>query len=133
MNTEERIKESAISVFFRFGYHATTINRIAAEAHVAKAAVHYYFRNKDLLYKLAVAHAFHEIVDEKNLNQEIIFFLITELKNNPKLFYSTMSLSAPVNWMEILNDSFSMDFNRCSICLQDVLNDESLEFFKLKY
>ena len=48
--TEDKILQAANIVFLLYGYHGATLQQIATEALVNKAAIHYYFRSKELLY-----------------------------------------------------------------------------------
>ena len=43
-NTEDKIFQAAHSIFLLYGYHGTTLQKIAFEAQVNKSAIHYYFR-----------------------------------------------------------------------------------------
>lgn len=46
-DTKERILEAALAVFEERGYHASSIDEIAARAGVTKGAVYYWFADKD--------------------------------------------------------------------------------------
>ncbi|HYC00200.1 MAG TPA: TetR/AcrR family transcriptional regulator [Candidatus Limnocylindrales bacterium] len=48
------LTETAIDCFSRYGYHATSIDRIAKDAGVTKGAIYYHFRDKDDLLAAAV-------------------------------------------------------------------------------
>jgi TetR/AcrR family transcriptional regulator len=50
------ILEAAIEEFSGLGYKATSIQSIADRAGVAKANVHYYFKNKENLYSEVLSH-----------------------------------------------------------------------------
>ncbi len=62
MNTKAQILKAAEDLFFRKGYHATTIRNIAAEASVNNAMVNYYFQSKENLY-LAVLQQLQKSFD----------------------------------------------------------------------
>ncbi len=51
LNAEERILAAARKVFVKKGYDGARMQAIADEAGINKAMLHYYFRNKDLLYE----------------------------------------------------------------------------------
>ena len=48
-NSSERILETASRLFYKQGYHTTGINRIIAEAGVAKASFYHHFHSKEEL------------------------------------------------------------------------------------
>lgn len=134
MKTEEKIKDSATSVYLRFGYHATTVTRIAAEAHVAKAAVHYYFRNKDILYQLVLKKVFNEVVFQANLNHNNIFFLLVELTNNKTYFWSCMNLLGPENWYELLEFEIikQKNLHSCLEYLYELISQQKRDLQRLR-
>lgn len=51
LNAEERILAAARKIFVKKGYDGARMQAIADEAGINKAMLHYYFRNKDLLYE----------------------------------------------------------------------------------
>jgi TetR/AcrR family transcriptional regulator len=51
LNAEERILAAARKIFIKKGYDGARMQEIADEAGINKAMLHYYFRNKDLLYE----------------------------------------------------------------------------------
>ena len=46
---KERIRESAVTMFARMGFHATTTDKIAAEAGVSVGTIYNYFRSKEAI------------------------------------------------------------------------------------
>ena len=50
MGIEQKISASARKTFLLYGYHGTTIQKIATGAKVSKTLIHYYFRSKEGLY-----------------------------------------------------------------------------------
>src|SRR3954470_24949295 len=46
-STRVQILKSAAVAFRKFGYHGTTVNRIAATLRMKKGNLYYYFRNKE--------------------------------------------------------------------------------------
>ncbi len=50
MNAKKHILKKAEDLFFRKGYHSTTIRDIAAEASVNSSMINYYFHSKENLY-----------------------------------------------------------------------------------
>jgi hypothetical protein len=49
--TEQKILHSAKKLFLTLGYHKTTMIALANQAEVNKALIHYYFSDKETLYK----------------------------------------------------------------------------------
>ncbi len=101
MNPEHKISENAFKIFLKYGYHATTIQRIAAESNVSKAAVHYYFRNKKRIYTSVIESVVsHMKTKETNVTKFSLFF-INELYNNKELFLETLnSLNVNIDIIE---------------------------------
>jgi len=61
INTEERILKAAKSVFHRKGMYGARMQEIADEAGINKAMLHYYFRNKENLFKAVFSDAVEKI------------------------------------------------------------------------
>ncbi len=68
--TEERILEAAKKVFHSKGFDGARMQEIADEAGVNKSLVHYYYRNKDNLFKAVFEAAFSTLMAKLN---EIFF------------------------------------------------------------
>jgi AcrR family transcriptional regulator len=93
MTTEKKILDASNFIFLQYGYHGTTIQKIAKKADAGKSLVHYYFRSKDNLYRLAIKNAFDLILNfdetdaEENENAaNSTWFITTELHNNKVVF-----------------------------------------------
>jgi len=89
IRTEDRILSAACSIFLLYGYHGTTIIKIANEAGVSKSIVHYYYRSKDKLYSKTLEIILDTIVSENSefnsenkVFEKIRWFFSTELYNN---------------------------------------------------
>ena len=123
LNTEDKILKVAYNVFLLFGYHGTTLNQIASSAGVNKAAIHYYFRSKEKLYRKVVKLIIDLVLnsevnfsDNKDRVENTAWFLFTELYNNRILFEHTMKELFPndwerkvkelLNWIEFSNNPF---------------------------
>ncbi|WP_046756018.1 TetR/AcrR family transcriptional regulator [Kordia jejudonensis] len=50
VNTEKKILQQARKIFIKNGYAGTRMQAIADAANINKAMLHYYFRNKDMLF-----------------------------------------------------------------------------------
>lgn len=55
------ITETAIKVFYKKGYHTTTIKDITTEAGIAAGTFYLYFKNKFVLYKYVLTEFQHDI------------------------------------------------------------------------
>jgi len=64
LNTEERIKEAARRVFMKKGFKGTTSRDIAKEAGLNVALTNYYFRKKEMLFKIIFMETAHEFLDD---------------------------------------------------------------------
>ena len=62
--TEDQIKNTAKTVFFKEGRFNATTQDIADSASVARTLVHYYFRSKEVLFKKVVMQAM-QTIDER--------------------------------------------------------------------
>lgn len=103
MTTEDKILSSARKIFLLYGYHGTTIEKIAKDAGVSKAIVNYYFRSKDRLYEKLIGNI-AELLLKKNIkeHQEILLFVVKELQNNKRLFLNSLNTYSALNWNERL-------------------------------
>jgi AcrR family transcriptional regulator len=124
MDKAERILCASNSIFLLYGYHGTTIQRIADTMGINKSLVHYYYRSKNNLYRLVVKEVFDLLKNAKNSSEidkdkfiNIIWFLITELHNNKIFFISLLNELYPNNLPEIINN----------IKLSIYLNDKELK------
>lgn len=98
LNTEEKILNAAYETFLLYGFHGTTLQKIAVKAKINKSAIHYYFRSKEKLYSKCLETLFdltteHDFIAPKKVahTQKIQWFLITEQYNNQNLFKRTLS------------------------------------------
>jgi TetR/AcrR family transcriptional regulator len=117
LNTEERIKEAARRVFMKKGFKGTTSRDIAKEAGLNVALTNYYFRKKEMLFKIIFMETAHEFLDdiidilnrpidlskkirlimERQLDMQMsdpdmFVFFYSEVKNNAKTFISEMGI-----------------------------------------
>lgn len=115
LNTEERIKEAARRVFMKKGFKGTTSRDIAKEAGLNVALTNYYFRKKEMLFKIIFMETAHEFLDdtvnilntpidlskkirlimERELemqlqNPDLFVFFYSEIRNNPDNFLKEM-------------------------------------------
>ncbi len=123
-NTESKLFQSALYIFLRYGFHATTLQQIASHAGVQKSSVHYYFRSKDKLYFKIVEHVINQITDQqhqlsKNQSNEISWFLMLEFNNNET--YIEM----------IINKIFLQNSNKIIEEIKKNINSKEFKEFKL--
>ncbi|RKY60681.1 MAG: TetR family transcriptional regulator [Candidatus Neomarinimicrobiota bacterium] len=94
--TEKKIIGAAMEVFYEKGRHGAKMQEIADRAGINKAMLHYYFRNKENLYRTIFKTAFSGIFNrlEKAVDfnagfdiqmKQIIGCYIDMLEKNPKL------------------------------------------------
>jgi AcrR family transcriptional regulator len=89
MKKENKILASAWRIFLLYGYHGTTIEKIARDAEVSKTMVHYYFRSKDNLYQVLlemITDGLLKDIDFKYPDAHLTWFIVTELRNNRNMF-----------------------------------------------
>jgi len=113
--TEERILEAARKVFVRKGMTGARMQEIADEAGINKALLHYYFRNKELLFDTIFRQAAQKLFPQLNIifesdmplfekietfiatyidvmleNPYLPMFVLGEINQNPEIFYKKM-------------------------------------------
>jgi AcrR family transcriptional regulator len=133
LNTEEKIKQAARTVFHRKGFAATRTRDIAEEAGINLALLNYYFRSKEKLFDLIMLETMQGFlkniatifVDEQsNLEQKIEqivsayidmlvvephipLFIMSELRSNPNQLLTNMNIKHL-----ILNSSLSKQYKQ---------------------
>lgn len=63
-NTEQKILNAAKTVFVKYSYEGASMQKIATEAGINKALLHYYFRNKEKLFQAAFIDIFKQFMPE---------------------------------------------------------------------
>ncbi|MDA3868230.1 MAG: TetR/AcrR family transcriptional regulator [Salinivirgaceae bacterium] len=111
LSTEDKIFKAANNILLLYGYHGTTMQKIAILAGVHKSEIHYYFRSKEKLYIRVVKSVIENFLDSCTdliPNQVIIeqqrWFLFTELYNNQDLFEKSLKEIYLNDWNKKLND-----------------------------
>lgn len=120
-STEEKIKEAARKLFTQKGFAAVKTREIAAEAGINLALLNYYFRRKEKLFEIIMLESFQEflrglniITNEENKsvdeliekfadsytdwltkNPDLFFFILSEIKHNPKNLDTRLNLLFP--------------------------------------
>lgn len=133
INTEESILTAAVGIFQSKGFAGARMQEIADAAGINKALLHYYFRNKQMLFEAVFKTAFGQLVPEvsKILNADISIpdkisqfvahyipfvsknrflpvFIIQELNNNPDFaesFFKNSSLPQTEKFKQQLLDA----------------------------
>jgi len=115
ISTEEKILEAARKVFIRKGMTGARMQEIADAAGINKAMLHYYFRNKELLFETIFTQAAQKLFPKLNLifesdlplfekiesfvasymdvmmeNPYLPMFVLGEMNQNPERFYKKM-------------------------------------------
>ncbi len=96
-NTFEQIEKAAIKLFYKKGYHGTTVKDITSEAGVAAGTFYLYFPSKVVLYKHILTSFSHNIrkhIAEKvaqktsrlDKEKEGIKAFILYAKKNPEMY-----------------------------------------------
>lgn len=123
--TEEKIKQVAIEIFAKKGFAATKTRDIASAANVNISTLHYYYRNKDTIYKVVadeVFHQFNQMVDAINYSnlpfkekiKQFVFqltdfclknphfpsFIVFESQRNPDKVFDKVDFKAIDNTIE---------------------------------
>ena len=79
--TQEKILEAAKKVFVRQGMSGARMQDIADEAGINKALLHYYFRNKELLFEVIFNEAAAELFPKINFIFESDMPLFEKIEN----------------------------------------------------
>lgn len=114
METSKRIYLAARREFLMYGYHASSLNRIAGEAGVLKPSIHYYFRTKKILYEAFVTELVTEFFDKNDEMQsfyyhrksDYVWFLLTEMHNNRPMLLEMLNKIDHKEWKTILIEFF---------------------------
>ncbi len=93
--TKAKILASAVALFSKNGFDATTADDIAKESGVNKALIYYYFKNKAGLYESVMSSLFNSIYDEvikaekccDSITSELRAFIETYAKHAQKHSY----------------------------------------------
>lgn len=74
--TEQKILHAAKKMFFTLGYNKTKMLALAKQAEVNKALIHYYFSDKETLFKIVIEEVVKEdvVLTLDSLNKEIPFY-----------------------------------------------------------
>jgi len=139
--TEIAIIEAARKVFIGKGYDGATMEKIASEAKVNKALLHYYYRSKERLFEIVLTEAIGIIQEkliliiksEDNIEviiKELIDVYVESLINHPYLpnFIINEISSNPERVLKILLQDKLSKFTvfRMVIAIRNKLNKENM-------
>lgn len=65
--THRRILQAALKCFIQQGYHATTMDDVAAASHTSKGTLYYHFKSKDDLFESAIRWFFETSIGPEAL------------------------------------------------------------------
>jgi AcrR family transcriptional regulator len=103
---------SAKKIFLTYGFHGTTMQRIAIEARVNKSVIHYYFRSKEKLYQHVIDEVAQIILQKHNsIQADILLFIIYEMRNNRTFFINSLNESVQSDWTGIIKNILSKSFS----------------------
>jgi len=110
MVTSKRIYLAARREFLKYGYHASSLHRIALDAAVLKPAIHYYYRTKSKLYEAFVDELATDFFDKNEDMQsffyqrkpDYVWFLLTEMHNNRPMLLEILNKIDRKDWKTIL-------------------------------
>lgn len=107
MTTEQRIIDSAVSLFSRKGYKNTSIKEIARKADVNSLTIFRYFHDKDTLFFQAVEQMKQSAFDPEALNKTLTFRDITaDLMTLGRAYLDEIYASLPLIRIYIGEGSF---------------------------
>ncbi len=147
LNTEEKILEAAQQIFVRSGFEGSSMQKIADEAGINKALLHYYYRSKEKLFEQAFAKIFRHFIPraQEIFNSEIDFFdkvrllvssyidllmnnplvpafILQEINRNPDLLYQTITQAG-------VDPSFFFIHAEKEIAAGNIVNTDSKNLF----
>ena len=96
--TEERILAASKKVFHTRGFDGARMQEIANEAGVNKSLVHYYFRNKESLFKSVFEDAFGQLLTKMN---EVFFSdlpIIAKIETFLHFYLDFLAMNSYLPW-----------------------------------
>jgi AcrR family transcriptional regulator len=107
----ETIREAALELFAKNGFHNTSMNAIAKNAKVSKGLIYNYFESKEALLENIINQAIHtgeefvqrhfsEPQDPEEMLLSLINGIFAQIKLNPRYFKLLMALSLQDEIME---------------------------------
>ncbi len=113
----ELISNTALKLFAKNGYHATTINMIAKEAGISKGLLYNYFESKEILlekifsdYLSLMSRLINPNDDNEISNEEMSGFfdsLIDSMKSDKEYWAVLFQLTMQTETLELIESKFS--------------------------
>lgn len=120
---EGRIKKSATKLFLKYGYSEVNMSQIAEAAGISRPTLYYYFRSKDIIFKVVLGDVVQELVPK--LTSELHKDIPLEEKIASIIHeYFTLFLKEPEIPMFMLKE-----INRDASHLKKTIYDERLEVY----
>ena len=136
LNTEDKILSAAREVFVSKGYDGARMQEIADMAQINKALLHYYFRNKERLFKDVFEETLQQIgpviiefasaaiplevkiwkfvddyIEIMKKNPKLPLFILNEIRVNPERVLSYFPINNLLN-VQILQDQLNQESER---------------------
>jgi len=136
LNTEDKILSAAREVFVSKGYDGARMQEIADMAQINKALLHYYFRNKERLFKDVFEETLQQIgpviiefasaaiplevkiwkfvddyIEIMKKNPKLPLFILNEIRVNPERVLSYLPINNLLN-VQILQDQLNQESER---------------------
>lgn len=125
---KEKIIQSAFQVFTKKGYQTTTMDDIAKEVGVSKAALYQYFKNKkELLNEIVLSYhnMFREVIraalerqDSQNLAEEVQGALLKKYRLHHEMLFEIIAIAAHD---EEIKKSLNIEYEKDTALLKELL------------
>jgi AcrR family transcriptional regulator len=127
---KEKIIQSAFQVFTKKGYQTTTMDDIAKEVGVSKAALYQYFKNKkELLNEIVLSYhiMFREVIraalerqdsDSQNLAEEVQGALLKKYRLHHEMLFEVIAIAAHD---EEIKQSLKSEYEKDTVLLKELL------------
>jgi TetR/AcrR family transcriptional regulator len=138
-NTEERILKAAQKIFTHKGMAGARMQEIADEAGINKALLHYYFRNKDKLFRRIFQESFEMLISQVSIAldsdkplfdkiRDIIDTYINVLTANPSLpiFVLSEINQNPDNLEKVIGNALPPVFQKLFIQVEEEVKNGSI-------
>jgi AcrR family transcriptional regulator len=125
---KEKIIQSAFQVFTKKGYQTATMDDIAKQVGVSKAALYQYFKNKkELLNEIVLSYhtMFREVIraalerqDSNNLAEEVQGALLKKYRLHHEMLFEIIAIAAHD---EEIKQSLKSEYEKDTILLKELL------------
>lgn len=127
---KEKIIQSAFQVFTKKGYQTTTMDDIAKEVGVSKAALYQYFKNKkELLNEIVLSYhtMFRDVIraalerqdsDSQNLAEEVQGALLKKYRLHHEMLFEVIAIAAHD---EEIKQSLKSEYEKDTALLKELL------------